>query len=78
MSVSGSIGSLIEYSHNLSAYCKDCGHTAQLDLEKLALKFGRDHSYLAPHLTPKLRCVACGSKQIGLQVSPDSVSNVAL
>lgn len=70
------IGDLIDRQHGLSAWCEatingiPCGHTRPLDLEALAKRLGRDHSYLAADLAPKLRCTKCGGRQIGLILQP--------
>ena len=40
------------------------------ELQVLAQKLGRDHSAMHKDLAPKLKCSACGSKQIGLSSTP--------
>lgn len=60
-----SIGKLIDGEYMLTAYCsaRGCDHQATLDLHVLARRLGRDHSYLHPHLAPKLRCSVCGQRR---------------
>ena len=56
------------YCHNLPA----CGHSAELDLVKLAERVGPDHGAMHDDLVPKLKCAKCGGRRIGLIVTPNS------
>ncbi|AZN72722.1 hypothetical protein D5400_16865 [Georhizobium profundi] len=69
----GTIGWLIDKHMCLTVYCNDlaCQHRAEPDLQKLADRLGREHSYLLPKLGPKLKCSACGGKKIVIQVTPN-------
>lgn len=61
------IGAMLDDGFLLWAQCyrEGCRHMAELDLQKLAERLGRDHSTLRKDLCPKLRCSACGGKDIG-------------
>ncbi len=61
------IGAELDAGFHLWAQCYNpaCRHKAQLDLTMLAARLGREHSTLRKDLCPKLRCSACGSKDIG-------------
>lgn len=56
------------YCHNIPA----CGHSAELDLVKLAERLGPDHGAMHDDLVPKLKCAKCGGRRIGLIVTPNS------
>lgn len=64
------IQSLINYPHELGAHCKKCGRFKWLDLQALGGRLGFDHSTMHRDLAPKLKCERCGSKDIGLTLSP--------
>lgn len=66
------LGDLVEQGYALRAHCgrRNCGRHVSLDLEHLIGRLGSDHSYLAPDLTPKLRCGVCGL-EIGLTLHPN-------
>ncbi len=63
------IQELIDGGYTLTAHCP-CHHRQKLDLEKLKAKLGPDHSTLHVDLAHKLRCSKCGSKNVGLILSP--------
>jgi hypothetical protein len=71
-SENGTIGALIDNGYTLWAYChrRGCNHSSHIDLQELAQKLGRIHSTMHKDLAPKLKCSACGSKQIGLSSTP--------
>lgn len=62
------IGDAIEAGWRLTAHCP-CGHTAELDLEALARRLGRDHSYLRQDLR-KVSCGRCGGREWSMIVHP--------
>ncbi|MCB1463215.1 MAG: hypothetical protein KDJ90_12510 [Nitratireductor sp.] len=73
----GTLGELIDADYGVIAYCDvhdrrfgRCGHSAWLDVEALAVRFGRDHGALASDLVPKLRCRKCGRKEASLRLHP--------
>ncbi|MDZ5697836.1 hypothetical protein [Chelativorans sp. M5D2P16] len=70
------IGDVIDGDYTLTACCYrfGCNHRAELDLEALATRLGRSHSFRHKDLTPKLRCSKCGSKNIGQRLSPPTGS----
>lgn len=72
------LGALIDGEFRLSAHCyaHGCHHSAQLDLEALAQQLGRDHSSMHEDLAPKLRCSACGSRNVGLRLHPSTKSKL--
>ncbi|WAC26451.1 hypothetical protein [Ancylobacter sp. SL191] len=61
------IGAEIDAGFDLWAQCYNpaCRHAARLDLQMLAERLGREHSTLRKDLCPRLRCSACGGKDIG-------------
>tara|TARA_R110002020_G_scaffold26443_5_gene85409 strand:+ start:985 stop:1239 length:255 start_codon:yes stop_codon:yes gene_type:complete len=65
------LGDHLDHGHTISAHCGDraCYHSAELSLEHLIERLGRDHSALATHLVPHLRCGKCGGKGVSLTVS---------
>jgi hypothetical protein len=71
-SENGTIGALIDHGYTMWAFCqrRGCTHSRKIDLQVLAQKLGRDHSAMHKDLAPKLKCSACGSKQLGLSATP--------
>ncbi|MFC6489662.1 hypothetical protein [Nitratireductor sp. GCM10026969] len=65
------IGDVIDDDCTLTAYCYrfGCNHRAELDLTALAARLGRDQGWMHD-LVPKLCCSMCGSKDIGLRLTP--------
>ncbi|MEX0408905.1 hypothetical protein ABGN05_25015 [Aquibium sp. LZ166] len=63
---------LIDEGYTLHAGCKEntCLRTRPLDLIALRDRLGPEHGTLHHNLAPKLRCSTCGSKNVGLIVSP--------
>ena len=60
---------------SIRAYCERpgeprCGHSTELDLDSLVRRLGYDHSTMHKALAPKLRCSACGSRQVSLRIAP--------
>ncbi|HWU60832.1 MAG TPA: hypothetical protein VN112_02285 [Ensifer sp.] len=66
------IGALIEYRYDLSVHChaRDCWNRGTVDLEALAVRLGKGHSFLAKDLRRFFRCSKCGSKDVGFILSP--------
>lgn len=63
----------IDNGDTVTAWCHNaphCNHHQVLDLAKLRDRLGPDHGAMHADLAPKLRCSVCGSKSIGLIVSP--------
>lgn len=55
------IGAFIDHGQKLRYRCGDCGNTSEVDLMKLAEKYGRDRSlYTEPRLV--FVCGRCGSR----------------
>jgi hypothetical protein len=71
-SENGTIGGLIDHGYTLWASCQrpGCKHASRIDLQMLAKKLGRNHGAMHKVLAPKLKCSACGSKQLGLSATP--------
>lgn len=71
------IQSLIDEGHTLRAYCHDprCNRGADLDLQALKARLGPDHGAMHDDLVPLLRCSKCGSKKVGLILSPPTKSS---
>lgn len=67
------IGAMIEAGYRLTAYCNEarCMHSAELDLEALAERLGRDFVAVGdPNpLVRRLRCQECGGRNLGLILS---------
>ena len=68
------IADLIDGDYGLTACCEagGCYNSADLDLEALARRLGRDHSSMHDALTPLLRCSKCGSRKIGIRLSANA------
>jgi hypothetical protein len=49
---------------------RGCKHSSKMDLQMLAKELGRNHSAMHKDLAPRLKCSACGSKQLGLSATP--------
>lgn len=66
------IGDMIDGGYGLAACCegRGCNHRADLDLEALARRLGRDHGCMHNDLAPYLRCTVCDSRKVGLRMSP--------
>lgn len=66
------IQGMIDGGYAITAYCHNsrCGHRAVIDLHQIREKLGPDHGALHDDLVPKFRCGRCGSKQIGLIMTP--------
>jgi len=71
------IGDLIDHRMSMHVHCKtqDCGNSGPVDLDKLALKLGRDHGCLADELRPHFKCSRCGKKNMGFTMSGYDVEN---
>lgn len=63
----GTIGSLIEACHGLTATCQVCLHSARLNLRELAARLGADHSCSEADLRPHLQCSVCKSVDSSLE-----------
>lgn len=68
----GTIGAMIDNRYTLRVHCnaRGCGHHAEVDLQALADKLGRDHGAMHWDLVPLMRCSKCGSKDLGIQGTP--------
>ncbi len=71
-SENGTIGGLIDHGYTLWAFCQrpGCNHASKIDLQMLAKELGRNHSAMHKVLAPKLKCSACGSRQLDLSATP--------
>ena len=71
-SQNGTLGALIDNGYTLWAHCyrRGCNHSSKIDLQTLARKLGRTHSTMHKDRVLRLRCSACGSKQLGLSTTP--------
>ena len=65
------LGALQAAGLRLHAFClrDDCRWHADLDLESLISRLGRDHGAQQPNLVPKLVCSRCGGKEISVVLS---------
>ncbi|PSH57875.1 hypothetical protein CU100_09280 [Phyllobacterium endophyticum] len=66
----GTIGALIDNGYKLWAHCYECRHSRKMELALLEARLGRSHSAMHKDLAPKLKCSACGSKNLGLSATP--------
>jgi hypothetical protein len=64
------IGSVIDAGLRIHAFCLDCGHNEDLNLQEVARRLGRRYSSLPVHLVPKLVCSNCGGKNVGMVLAP--------
>lgn len=48
--------------YKMWAWCVNCHHSAQLDLQALGERLGFDHGTLHHEITPKLVCSQCGER----------------
>lgn len=71
------IGDLIDGGYKIALYCENrdsvgvsCGFVKWVDLEKLACRLGRDHSCLAPDITPYMWCLKCRGRKVTLRMHP--------
>lgn len=69
MTSNATIAGMISGRYTVTVFCRDCDHSARLDLEALAERLGPEHGALADTLLPKLRCSACGGKRLGMVVN---------
>jgi len=81
--MSWTLGELIEGRYRLRVHCDSpavdggrCNHGAELDLEDLAQRLGRDHGAMAADLARKFRCARCGSRWTGITIHPPTVRDV--
>jgi len=66
-----SIGAAIRHHYSIVAHCSVCRRMAALDLSALADRLGYSHGTLAADLSPRLRCSACGGRQVGIVIAID-------
>ena len=63
---------LIADEMTVTAHCQNssCNHRRQLDLKDLAATIGPDTPAMHDDLAPRLKCMKCGGRQIGLTYTP--------
>ena len=63
---------LIADEMTVTAHCQNphCNHRRQLDLKDLAKTIGPDTPAMHDDLAPRLKCMKCGGRQIGLTYTP--------
>jgi hypothetical protein len=66
-------GSLIASEMRVTAVCLNsrCNHIQRLDLLALAARLGSDTPATHDDLVPRLKCLKCGGREIGLTYTPD-------
>jgi len=66
------IQDVIDSGDTIRAYCHayQCNHSAVLDMIALRDRFGPDHGAMHDDLVPKLRCIKCGGKKVGIISTP--------
>lgn len=63
---------LIDDDMTVTAWCNACNAHRELDLPALRDRFGPDAPAMRGDLVPKLKCVRCGGKNVGLIYMPAS------
>lgn len=78
--MTGTLGRLIAERYIVTAYCNDCGHRAEIDLEAMALIYGncasvRGSSDLGPARIGgrALMCGKCRARNTSLRIAPDEL-----
>lgn len=66
------VQALIDDRMTLHASCNVCHHNRRLDLVVLRERLGPDAPAMARDLIPRLRCDACGRRDVTLTYVPDS------
>ena len=66
-------GSLLANDMRVTALCQNsqCNHIQRLDLLALPVRFGSDTSSMYDDLVPRLKCLKCGDRRLGLTYTPD-------
>ncbi|XWN29994.1 MAG: hypothetical protein ROR55_21230 [Devosia sp.] len=62
------IGDLIDHGYSLHGHCLACKRSAEVDLEAMATKLGRDRSYIG---NLPLRCQVCGNRDVKCTIDPN-------
>ena len=65
-SMNGTLGDCLDNGYGIRATCTACWHGADLDIEALARKLGREHGALHNDLVPLLRCTKCPENRVSL------------
>lgn len=80
--MTGTLGTLIAEHYSVTAYCNDCGHRSEIDLEAMALMYGeraavRGSNDLGPARIGgrALVCGACQARNTALRISPGGLPN---
>lgn len=63
------IGDLIGQRMTMSAWCPSCKTARPVDLERLAEKYGREASYIRPGSPVRIRCAACGARDLPVTIA---------
>lgn len=63
---------VIKRGETIRAYCHNsaCHHNAVLDALAIRDRFGPDFEMTHDNLTPKLRCIRCGGRDVGIIRTP--------
>lgn len=71
MVVISTIGDLLDHDMVMTAHCR-CGHNADVDLEAVAVRLGRDAPFVAPARLP-LVCGACERRDVSITIAARNV-----
>lgn len=78
--MTGTLGRLIAERYTVTAYCNDCGHRAEIDLEEMARIYGkgapvRGSNDLGPARIGgrALVCGKCRARNTALRIAPDGL-----
>ena len=62
------IGKLIEHGMGAFLWCPACSHCADIDLERLAARVGRDWMFVGRRWPVK--CAQCGEPKVEVRITP--------
>jgi len=75
--MTGTLGALIAEGYTVTAYCNDCGHRSEIDLEAMAAIFGRSAAVRGSADRGPARiggralvCGKCRRRSTSLRISP--------
>jgi hypothetical protein len=64
------IGDLIENGYGLNAHCEACNRHAQVNLFRLADKYGREATFVKSESPIRLKCSRCGASPCDYKLAP--------
>jgi hypothetical protein len=64
------LAELYERNYSLRAYCQNCMHSSEVDLERLAARLGPDYDYVEGKLAQRMKCSECGAGAVSITIAP--------